>query len=579
MKSFHGIAVSTGIAIAKALVFREDSLPVPRYEITASESDAHFGRFQQATVRASEDLRALRDATSRTERDRALLDSHLLMLSDVELHDRIRKDLDTKLLNVEWLLAQYAQELAERMGAMEDEYIRERAADFHDAMARVLDHLLHRERISLADIDDEVVLVGHNLLPSDAVMLNPRKVRGVALDLGGKTSHTAIIARSFGIPAVTGLREASRAVETGSLVIVDGHTGVVVAEPDEVTLTRYEADRGRWLRREAELDDLSTLPARTRDGHELRLDANIEVPGELEAVISHGAQGIGLFRSEFLYLSSKGEPTELEQAAVYTEVVARMSGKPVTIRTFDLGGDKNIPGLTMREEENPILGWRAIRYCLANPRLFKTQLRALLRASTAGDLRIMFPMVSGLEELDRARSLLAECRDELAHEGVGVADHVPVGVMIEIPSAAMIADVLAREVEFFSIGSNDLIQYTVAVDRSNERIAYLYEPLHLGVLRLLKLVVDHAHAAGIPVGVCGEIAGDPAIALVLLGLGMDELSMGPFSIPAVKRVVRGVEHAEAVSIVRELLDPATHRGAVSGLARFLEDRFGADDAR
>jgi phosphotransferase system enzyme I (PtsI) len=574
VKSYHGIAVSAGIAIAKALVFREESLPVPRYEILPAETDVHYERFLNAIRRASEDLTALRDGRNRSERDRALLEAHLLMLEDNDFLSRIRQDIQVKLLNAEWVLVQYAQELAVRMGAVEDEYIRERAADIHDVTQRVVDHLLHRERIPLADVEGEVVLVARNLLPSDAVMLNPRRILGLALDLGGKTSHTAIIARSFGIPAVLGLREASANIANGDAVVVDGNAGLVVVCPDAAALARYEGVRGTWLRHEAALDDLFPLPAETLDGRRVRIDANIEVPGELEAVLSHGAEGIGLFRSEFIYLSSKGEPTEMEQAEVYSQVIRRLAGRPVTIRTFDLGGEKNIPGLTMREEDNPILGWRAIRYCLANPRLFKTQLRALLRSSIHGDLRIMFPMISGPAELDHAKVLLQEAREELEHEGVAIAPHVPVGIMIEIPSAAMISDVLARQVEFFSVGTNDLIQYTLAVDRSNERIAYLYEPLHLGVLRLLKLVADNAHQAGIPVGLCGEIAGEPAIALVLVGLGFDELSMGPFSIPEVKRVIRGVTRVEAERLVGDLMGSGSRAEALDDLGRFLDTRFG-----
>ena len=578
MKSYHGIAVSAGIAIAKALVFREEALPVPRYEIPPEDVGPQYQRFLQAVRRASEDLVALRDGLSRSARDRALLEAHLLMLDDGDFLSRMKDDLGEKLTNVEWLLVQYAEQLAARISASEDEYMRERAADIRDVTQRVMNHLLHRERISLVDIDEEAILVGHNLLPSDAVMLNPKVIRGLALDMGGKTSHTAIIARSFGIPAVLGLRDASRSVAPGEAVIVDGHTGIVVVDPDALTSARYQGMRSSWLKHEEDLDDLSALPAETSDGRRVRMDANIEVPGELDAVLLHGAEGIGLFRSEFLYLSSQGEPSEAGQTAVYSEVLRRMKGRPVTIRTFDLGGDKSLPGSTMRDEENPILGWRAIRYCLANPRLFKTQLRALLRSSPHGDLRIMIPMISGVEELERAREMLEAARRELAGEGVEVAPRVPLGIMIEIPSAALTSDVLARKVDFFSIGTNDLMQYTLAVDRSNEKIAYLYEPFHLGVLRLLRLIIDNAHKAGIPVGLCGELAADPGAALVLLGMGVDELSMGPFSIAEVKRVIRGVSATEAAALVESLLTKESPREAEREVARLLEERFGIDYA-
>jgi phosphoenolpyruvate-protein phosphotransferase (PTS system enzyme I) len=578
MRSYHGIAVSEGIAIAKALVFREEALAVPRYEIPPGDVASQYQRLLQAVGRASADLVKLRDDPGRSTRDRAILDAHLLMLEDPDFLERMRRDLGEELTNVEWLLVRYSDELTDRIRASEDEYMRERAADVHDVTQRVISHLLHRERISLEDIDGEVVLVGHYLLPSDAVMLDPHRVHGLALDLGGKTSHTAIIARSFGIPAVLGLREASRAVSNGDTVIVDGRAGIVVVEPDAETLERYKGIRSIWLKREADLDDLSSLPAGTIDGRRVRVDANIEVPGEVDAVLQHGAEGIGLFRSEFLYLSSKGEPTEGEQAAVYSDVLRRMDGRPVTIRTFDLGGEKSVPGLTMRQEENPILGWRAIRYCLANPRLFKAQLRALLRASVHGDLRIMIPMVSGTEELERAREMIEEARGELAAEGVKMAATVPLGIMIEIPSAALTSDVLARKVDFFSIGTNDLMQYTLAMDRSNERVAYLYEPFHLGVLRLLKMIIENAHAAGIPVGLCGELAADPGAALVLLGMGIDELSMSPFSIAAVKRVIRGVTSVEVASLVERVTAAESPREAEKEVNRMLEAKFGVDCA-
>jgi phosphoenolpyruvate-protein phosphotransferase (PTS system enzyme I) len=578
MQRYDGIAVSGGIAIAKALVFREESLRVPRYEILAEDVQPQYERFLQAVRRAADDLVVLRDGKSRSAQERALLDAHLLMLEDVDFLGRMNADLRSKLLNVESLLVQYAQELADRIGAMDDEYLRERAADVRDVTQRVIDHLLHRERVSIQDIEEEVVLVGHNLLPSDAVMLNPRFIRGLALDMGGKTSHTAIIARSFGIPAVLGLRDASRSAPDGCTVVVDGNGGIVITEPDDAAVEHYRGLRTSWIAHEAALDDLASLPAETPDGHRVRIDANIEVPGELDAVLRHGAEGIGLFRSEFLYLSSKGEPPESLQTAVYSEVVQRMGGRPVTIRTFDLGGDKIVPDLTMRREENPILGWRAIRYCLANPRLFKVQLRSMLRASIHGDLRIMFPMVSGTEELARAKEMLAEAREELAREGVEVAARVPVGAMIEIPSAALTADIVAREVDFFSVGTNDLIQYTLAVDRSNERIAYLYEPFHLGVLRLLKMIVESGHAAGIPVGLCGELAADPAAAVVLMGLGVDELSMSPFAVAEVKRVIRCVPLAEARRLVERVLTIESPRRAEAEVARFLEESCGIDRA-
>ena len=395
-----------------------------------------------------------------------------------------------------------------------------------------------------------------DLLPSDALAMNSRMVKGIAMDAGGKTSHTAILARAFEIPAVLGLSSITRVARTGDKIIVDGNRGKVVVDPDEETLKRYGAIQKEWQKREVQLATLNTLPAETRDGKLIYLQANIEVPEETDSLLAHGADGIGLYRSEFLFMQPGGVSTEEQQYKSYASVVDALGGRPVTIRTLDVGGDKAIPGFEQHNEKNPILGWRAVRFCLARTGLFKSQLRALLRASahSEGSLRIMFPMISGVEELEKVLTVLEEAKDECRAKGQPFDEDISVGIMIEVPSAALTTDILARKVDFFSIGTNDLIQYTIAVDRGNERIAYLYEPFHPGVLRLIKMVVDNAHAAGIPVSMCGEMAGDPMATVILLGLGLDMYSMSSFSIPEVKQIIRSISMIEAEELVGEIME-------------------------
>jgi phosphotransferase system enzyme I (PtsI) len=501
------------------------------------------------------------------------LDTHIMMLKDPEFAERVERKLRDSKENVEWILHLVIQEMVDRLGTSTDEYLRERASDFQDVAKRVLGHLMYRDRFVLSDLDEDVILVTHDLLPSDAVAMNKRRIRAMAMDAGGRTSHTAIIARSFEIPAVLGLSNVSRMACTGDQMIVDGNRGIVVLAPDDATSRRYRAIEQEWHEREVRLMGLNDLPAETRDGKLITLKGNIEVPEEVDSLFAHGADGVGLYRSEFLFLKPGQLPSEEEQFRAYRSVLEAMGEKPVTIRTLDIGGDKVVPELEDIGERNPILGWRAIRFCLSNLELFRTQLRALFRASVCGNLEIMFPMISGIEELGRTMEVVEEVRSDLKGEGIPVAEEIPFGIMIEVPSAAMTSDILARRSDFFSIGTNDLIQYTLAVDRGNEKIAYLYEPFHPGVLRLLQMVIDNAHANGISVGMCGEMAGDPSAAIILLGLGLDEFSMSAFTIPEVKRIIRSVTLAEAQEVVGTVMDMKSYHDIDEYVRELMEDRF------
>jgi phosphotransferase system enzyme I (PtsI) len=503
-----------------------------------------------------------------------LLDSHILMLKDPEFTKKIEENVRSQLLNAEWVLYSTIRQLVNTLEASTDSYLRERTIDIHDVAQRVYNHLLYRDKISLSDLSHEVILVTHNLLPSDALAMNKKFVKGIAMDAGGKTSHTAILARSFEIPAVLGLSNISEYAESGDRLIIDGNSGSVILKPDRKTLQIYEKKIRDWQRREVELLTLNELPAETRDGKKIYLCANIEVPEETESALAHGSEGIGLYRSEFLFLQPGGFSSEDTQYAAYSRVLEAMSDKGnVTIRTLDVGGDKVIPGVAGLDEKNPILGWRAVRFCLSRKDLFRTQLRAMLRASVHGKLQIMFPMISGIEELEQVLEVLEECREQLRNEGIPFAEDIPVGIMIEVPSAALTADILARKVDFFSIGTNDLIQYTIAVDRGNEKIAYLYEPFHPGVLRLLKRVIEDAHEAGIPVAMCGEMAGDPYMAVILLGLGLDIYSMSSFGIPEVKKIIRSVSMSEAEELVGTIMEMKSYREIDNYVRSWMNERF------
>jgi phosphotransferase system enzyme I (PtsI) len=574
---FEGVGVSPGMACAKIHVVRDDLDDVMRYRIAPSQIPDEIGRFETALIQTRMQILEMqqRIAESIGAKDAAIFDAHLLVVEDRTLIDEVLRKLETDLCNVEWVFQEVATRYAETLNKIDDPYLRERALDIQDVTKRVIRNLQGKAPKTFLALSEPHILVAHNLTPSDTASINRSKVLGVATDLGSRTSHAAILARSLNIPAVVGLHDITTKLETGQHVLVDGSDGLLVINPAPETIAYYAELESRRAKVTAQLKELRTTTSTTRDGRHIVLSANIELPEDVEAVAANGAEGIGLYRTEFLYLNRSTLPTEHEQFETYRKVAERVRPDPLIIRTFDLGGDKLAPGtVDITDELNPFLGWRAIRLCLENIDIFKTQLRAILRASAVGNIKIMFPMISGLEELRSAKAVLADCREELRRSGVPLAEKIEVGAMIEIPSAAICANALAPEVDFFSIGTNDLIQYALAVDRVNEKLAHLYEPTHPAVLRLLKMIAEAAHANNIWVGVCGEMAGDVALIPLLLGLGMDELSAGATLVPRVKRAVQSLAIPECRELVEETLKLNTASEILARCLELADKRYG-----
>jgi len=540
-------------------VYAEDEAPeIPRYNITGMAVSLEWDRLQKALAAAVAELTALYErAGKEMNREQAdIFQAHLLMLEDVDFHDQLKERLRKSLQNVDWVVWEVCGEMKRKLMESPDPIFRERAVDIADVSRRIITCLLPSAlgHSSLTDLSEDVILVAHDLMPSDTLTMDKSRVKGIALDEGSRTCHTAILARAFNIPAVLGLSVISRSVKNGEMLALNGSTGTVTIDPDRQTLKSQENEKKIQNKQIDELTVLRELPAETLDGHRVTLKANIGLPEEAEGILHYGAEGIGLYRSEFLFIAPGRHAGEETQFLAYSKVLKTMGKLPVTIRTVDLGGDKVIPAFQTASEKNPLLGWRAIRLSLANPELFKVQLRAILRAGVSGNARIMFPMISGIEEVEQALALLDEARAECKKKGQPCVETIDIGVMIEVPSAAMTADILAEKSNFFSIGTNDLIQYSVAVDRGNEKVGYLGESHHPAVLRFLKRTIDAAHEKGIKAAMCGELAGDTSATALLLGLGLDEFSMTASSIPRIKKIIRGTSLESCRKLAGECLN-------------------------
>ncbi len=560
MQTLKGVGVSDGVAIGRAVVVETRTLEVYRIPLAGEDLEAELERFAEAVEQARAEVSRTRQRAGEDlgEHTGAIFDAHLLVLCDTGFLDRVTERIRDERVNAEWAVYRAAEEYAGRFAAMENEYIRERRADLEDVVQHLLRRLQGISHHELSEVEGPMVIVADDLTPSEAVRLGRDRAVGFAIESGGRTSHTTIIARSLGLPTVTGLGRVTELVTDEDPVIIDGERGLVILHPTGPMLARYRRRLAEMESREISLLETRELPARTRDGLDVQLMANIDLPEELDDVLAFGARGIGLYRSEFLYIEKSPElPTEEEHLALYRHLVEAAAPEPVIIRTYDLGGRKLAQELLETHEDNPVLGLRGIRLTLARPEVFKAQVRALLRAGIYGDLRLMLPMISGLDEVRAFRAFATGVMSELDAEGLEYRRDLPLGVMIEVPSAAVIADVLSREVDFFSVGTNDLIQYSLAVDRNNEHVADLYQPTHPAILRMLRFVIDSADRAGIEVGLCGEMAADPRYAPLLIGLGLRRLSMTPRSVPALKQRIRGLEAGALAELAERCLELGT----------------------
>ncbi len=556
----RGIPVSDGIAIARAVVLRPVEITPDPAEIAPDGAEAELSRFSEALAAAKEQIEALVESAAERlgEQQAEIFRAHLSVLEDPVLEETIQNKITQERHNAPYAIAEGIKEIAALFQQLRDPYLQERAADIRDVGRRILENATGAARVELSCLTEDCIVAARDLTPSETVSMDFAHTLGFVTELGGRTSHTAIISRSMEIPAVVGAAGVLEGISGGETVILDALDGCVVVDPTAAEIECYEGKRRDFLRRREALAALRALPAQTRDGKRFELCANIGGPGDLAGAVKYGAQGVGLYRTEFLYMNNTHFPSEEEQFAAYREVTAEMGAQsPVIVRTLDIGGDKDLPYYAFEREDNPFLGWRAIRMCLDRRDLFKTQLRAILRAGVFGKLRIMFPMIISLEELLAAREILEECRKELRAEGVPFQEDIEVGIMVETPAAVMMADVLAAYVDFFSIGTNDLTQYTLAVDRGNPRIAGRYDPLHPAVLRSIKRVIDASHAAGKWTGMCGELAGDLRAAALLAGMGLDEFSMTASSIPSVKKQLRDLDFSDARALAERALAAAT----------------------
>jgi len=566
---FKGIAASSGIAIGKAFILSEPNFYVEK--TTIEDPAKEMERFLQAIEQSKAELQAIRDKTvdEMGTENAAIFDAHILVLSDPELLASVDGKINSEYVNAPFALKETANMYITMLEQLDNDYMRERAADIRDVTKRVISHLLDVKVVDLQAINEAVIIVAEDLAPSDTAQLNRDFAKGFVTNIGGRTSHSAIMARSLEIPAVVGTKDGTARVKEGDLIIVDGEKGEVIINPEQAVFKQYEEMLQTELEEKSALLKLLHEATITNDGVHIELSANIGTPKDVDGVLANGAEGIGLYRTEFLYMERDALPTEEEQFEAYKEVLVRMKGKPVLVRTLDIGGDKHLPYLTLADELNPFLGLRAIRLCLEEQTIFKTQLRALLRASSYGNLKIMFPMIATLDEFRQAKALLLEEKETLVAEGVSVSNSIEVGIMVEIPSTAILADQFAKEADFFSIGTNDLIQYTLAADRMNEAVAHLYQPYNPAILRLVKMVIDAAHAEGKWAGMCGEMAGDYLAIPLLIGLGLNEFSMSAPSILKARKQIMSLTQSELKALAEEAIMQQSSEDVEALIKRYL----------
>ncbi len=579
MEIKKGIGVSPGVVIGTAVVLDAEDIVVPKRQVEEGQVADEMKRLDKALAAGASDLTELVDETKAKHGEEIgkIFDFHIGILRDKSLYRQISAEVTNHRWTAEYAISVVMRKYAQQFLEMKDQYLRERVRDIHDIEKRLLRHLIGQKREDLTHLTRDVVVIAHDMLPSQTAALDKLHVRGFATDVGGRTSHTAIVARAMGIPAVVGLGDITGEVSGGDTVIIDGNRGVVIVNPDAEQLEEHRELERKQVRFEAELKTIAELPARTTDGHEVSLWANIEFPEDIDSAVARGAGGIGLYRTEFLFLAADHEPSEDEHYASYVDALKRLKGKPLVIRTLDLGADKQTQAKSIAPERNPFLGDRSIRMCLHDIPMFKRQLRAIMRASILGDVRIMFPMISTLMELRQARMVLNDVMEELEDDDIEFRKEIPIGIMIEVPAAAYMASHFAKEVNFFSIGTNDLIQYTLAVDRTNERVAGLFCPAHPAVLGLVRDVIRAGTRGQIGVSVCGEMAGDPLYTLLLLGLGLTTFSMNGPDIPEVKKIIRSTTMENARHVARKVMSFDSERQVMHFLReetrKFIPEAF------